>query len=181
MPYLDLIALRSLPPNARACAMVGGYLQAFALVEWPLSEFIAKGLHANGVAKFVISRHMPMASKVDTARIIAKQLIPRSSPSQSEILDALNGIWKALPFRNVLAHSHFAPGDDCDLEVLALEPREFDFQSQTKYSLEDIDMRAANCIEWREVLMSAAAGFPSHQSRSPILEELLKSQISSED
>jgi len=104
---------RGLDPHTRSLALVGGYLQSWALMELELDDGIAKALGLTGLQRYVIRSNMPFHNKISVMKTLV-HLSWLSDTQKTHYDDALNSMLGYSSDRNIIAHDAFSSSNKND-------------------------------------------------------------------
>ncbi len=104
---------RSLDPHTRSLALVGSYLQAWAIMELHLDGAIAKGLALTGIQQYVLRSEMSFQSKINVMRSLVHSsfLVEKTKDYFDKALNHMAGHANN---RNIIAHYAFASSQTND-------------------------------------------------------------------
>ncbi|HXP72674.1 MAG TPA: hypothetical protein VN823_00875 [Stellaceae bacterium] len=106
--------VRNLDPDTRCLALVGMFLQRWAIMEGTIRELLATMLNLDIVSVATISSNMQLRDKIHTVRTLLDSYTVLT-PSEKETYDDMcKDILEAAGKRNMLAHDLFYPADDGD-------------------------------------------------------------------
>ena len=101
----------TLPPNMRCRALVGYYLQAWALMEWRLNEFISGALRLVSLEATIVTKNIQFRDKIHIAKTLV-DLRLHDEPKCEAYTTMLNSLAGLSPDRNMVAHDMFGPEGD---------------------------------------------------------------------
>ncbi|HEY0920504.1 hypothetical protein [Devosia sp.] len=111
-------AFRSLPPEIRAMALAGHYLQSFALMEAQLNDTIASALKLDTPQKLIVCKNIQFRDKQKIIRtLVSSSFMPPAEKAEYDKL--LIRMGELSNDRNMVAHDLFlAPEKEGDIEFL---------------------------------------------------------------
>lgn len=103
----------NLPPNLRAYALAGLYLQSFALMEGNLNATIGAALKLSSEQRFILTKNLQLRSKLMSLRTLVSvaPLPPEKRAAYDKLLQRIGTISDD---RNMVAHDVFGPDDQGD-------------------------------------------------------------------
>lgn len=106
--FLAMSIFDELDPSLRAQALVGYFLQVFALMESGINDAIGKALGLSPLQTIIVAKNVQFSSKIH----ILRTALPYTSLSESERIEfhkTLGTILNYAPTRNMVAHDLFSP------------------------------------------------------------------------
>lgn len=100
------IDFKALPPDTRAVALVGSYMQSFASMELALNDAIESALGLTGLQGIMVCKNMQFRDKVHLLKSAVDLLISDEGDAEQRTIDA---VAKASTDRNTVAHELFLP------------------------------------------------------------------------
>ena len=104
--------IRKLDPDTRCLALVGMYLQRWAIMENTLREVMAQILGTGAIYTAIIASNMQLRDKIHTLRTLINMSGILNEAGKKEYDTLLKQIATASSNRNMLAHDLFYPSDD---------------------------------------------------------------------
>lgn len=104
---------RELVPSVRTVALVGEFLQRWALMESEMNRVIGKALGLNQLQTLIVCRNAQFTAKTHILKTAINYTMLGASSRErySKIIDAIGA---ASPTRNMLAHDVFLTSDNTD-------------------------------------------------------------------
>lgn len=102
---------KDLDPEVRAVALVGLFLQAFALLETAINGAMGKALGLTDLQTVIVARNVQFSAKINilrTALTVSDLTLLERDKYKSELI----AISKHAEIRNMMAHNLFLPSDD---------------------------------------------------------------------
>jgi hypothetical protein len=103
----------SLDPMMRAHALVGFFLQAWALLETEINDAMAKALELDDTQSYIVSRNVQFTAKTHIIRS-ALPYTKIAAADQERYDSVLNDIQSYSHVRNMMAHDVFGPSQTSD-------------------------------------------------------------------
>lgn len=101
---------RILPPELRAMALAGHYLQSFAIMETAINHAIGKGLNLTSLQETIVCKNVSFRDKTYILRTLISMapIGPKSSKNYQSLMDAVTSFSTD---RNMVAHDLFGPDE----------------------------------------------------------------------
>lgn len=100
----------TLPPELRAMALVGHYLQSFALMEGAMNTAIGKALKLDSIQAIIVCKNISFRDKIHILRTLV-DISPIDPTTKKKHDTFLNKIANFATDRNMVAHDLFAPDE----------------------------------------------------------------------
>lgn len=141
-----MVDFRSLEPTVRTYALVGRFLDRWALLETALSGAIAAALNVNNIAKYILAANIGFRNKTYILRALCS--ISYLDDRDKEIAEnMINVVANLYGHRNIIAHETFVPSTKTDgVEFLVLKARGKFSAPEADWSVEHFDNLDASLI-----------------------------------
>lgn len=101
-----------LDPNVRCWALVGRFLQHWALMEAALKNAVAKALGLDLIQEAILTNNLQLRDKIHILRTAVDIASIHPGTERVRFKKILKDIGEYSPTRNMMAHDVFAPHDD---------------------------------------------------------------------
>lgn len=169
-----LVDFSKLDPETRACALVGYYLNKWAVMEGALDECIRKALNLDRGQGYVLARNISFMSKVFIFRTLMNEALGEKDRKKAYDKFAIN-IADLAKDRNMVAHSQFSAdktGDGVEFFVIAARSK-LAF-SEARWSINDTLQRVQDMVDATEKLGELETFFSSSSAMKAIAKSLEK-------
>ena len=147
MSDTELDPFISLEPEIRCYALVGYYLNAWAVMETALNDTITKALALDSLQSVVVTKNVQYQAKIKIVRTLVEMLL-RNHKRQVQHDKALISIGNLGFDRNMVAHDLFLPSSKCDgVEFLITKASGKLKMLNTHWSVQDVHDRVDTLTE----------------------------------
>lgn len=154
---------RALPPEIRAMALAGHYLQSFALMEAALNSAIGAALKLDSLQELVVCKNIQLRDKIKIARtLVSLAFAPKED---KEVYDkALIRIGTLSNDRNIVAHDLFFPDDEGEgIEFLVTKATARLQFPRHKWTVDQVEQRSDELRAIRETLAAMKTLFKASE------------------
>ena len=142
----DQDAFRALPPEIRAMALAGHYLQSFALMESALNSTIGAALKLDGIQTLIVCKNIQLRDKIKILRTLVSVAFI-TEPARTGYDKMVARIGDVSNDRNMVAHDLFFPHHEGDgIEFLVTKATGKVQFPKHQWSVDDVEAR---CEELR--------------------------------
>lgn len=149
----------TLPPEIRAMALVGHYLQSFAMMESAVNSAISKALKLDPVQGIIVCKNISFRDKIHILRTLLS-----ISPVTSAVIkthdEMLNEVGRYSADRNMVAHelfgAHPAKGG---VEFLVAKAKGKLRMPETFWTVDEVEEKSDKLLSARDKLMRLATLF----------------------
>lgn len=140
------VDLRAIKQPVQAWALVGIYLQAFAMLEWAVADLMAKLMNLTDTQSSILRTNMPFAQKVMTARTLSsfgigdKVLAERAEKALKDLVDT------HASERNFIAHTMFGAAEN-GVQFARVKAKKVFQQDMLHMTVEDIERKCRILLE----------------------------------